>query len=395
MSKVLDLAKDLASFEDTYNFTDGTYSGNFATQTMFRNRIINGDMRIDQRNVGSATAFDFLLNTSYFMDRWEAQFYSNYSGEATFQQISTDAPPGFSNSMKISCSQITSPQDANEQLYVEQQIEGQNLTGIEWYNSTPSTLTLSFYVKSNLTGTFPLTIKLSDNNSSHSSSSSRILPLKYEINNANTWERKTVTFTLDTYSGTKIISNTFAMSIIFWFAAGSSRRGNTYNVWRTNSNAATSGLDNYTFCNSTDNVFYLTGVQLEEGSVATPFEHRPYGLELSLCQRYFEKSYNIEDTPGTSTYSGIHTNGGYYSMPASNYGTRPHTSYKITKRGSTTVKTYDSAGNLGKCNYPDTVTNQSFTIIHSGQSGFSAETSTLSGGTDGRCYWQWTAESEL
>jgi len=264
-----------------------------STNYTFRNKIINGDMRIDQRNAGGASIFDFSNYTNtYFMDRWEGQFYNNYSGQATFQQISTDAPLGFSNSMKISCTQITNPQDANEQLYVEQQIEGQNLNGIEWYSSTPSTLTLSFYVKSNLTGTFPLTIKLSDNNSSHSSSSSRILPLKYEINSANTWERKTVTFTLDSYSGTRIISNTFAMSILFWFAAGSSRRGNTYNVWRTNSNAATSGLDNYTFANSTNNEIYLTGIQLEEGTVPTPFEHRPIGTELSLCQRYFQKIDN-------------------------------------------------------------------------------------------------------
>jgi len=253
----------------------------------FRNKIINGDMRIDQRNAGvisNPTGGTY----TYTIDRWQLGFYNPGSRVTNVQQVSDDVPKGFSHSMKVSCGNNSGTQHVNEQLRIEQLIEGQDLNGIEWYNSTPSTLTLSFYVKSNLTGTFPLTIKLSDNNSSSGSSSSRILPLKYEINSANTWERKTVTFTLDSYAGTRIISNTFAMSILFWLAAGSDRRGNTYNAWRTNSNAATLGLDNYTFLDSTSNEFFITGVQLEEGTVATPFEHRPIGVEQSLCERYYE-----------------------------------------------------------------------------------------------------------
>jgi hypothetical protein len=222
------------------------------------------------------------------MDRWEAQFYSNYLNNAvSLQQISTDSPQGFSHSMKVACTG-TSAFDSNLQLYIEQQIEGRNLFGIEWFNNTPSVMTLSFYVKSNLTGTFPVTIRLSDNDSSHIDSGTRSLPLRYEINSANTWERKRISFTLDSFSGTKVISNKFAMSVVFWLDAGSNQRSGVYNVWGSNSLGATSGLDNYEFTSDTNNEFYLTGVQLEEGPVATPFEHRPYGTELSLCQRYYQ-----------------------------------------------------------------------------------------------------------
>ena len=268
-----------------------------SSPAMFRNRIINGGMFIDQRNVGSATTINFIDNTEYFMDRWEGQFYNYLSNNAvSLQQISTDSPQGFSHSMKVDCTG-TSALDSNLQLYIEQQIEGRNLFGIEWFNNSPSVLTLSFYVKSNLTGTFPVSIRLSDNGSTHTSSSTRSLPLRYEINSANTWERKEISFTLDSFSGTKVISNMFAMSVVFWLDAGTNKRSGTYNVWGSNDLGATGGLNNYEFTGDTNNEFYLTGVQLELGPVATPFEHRPYGTELSLCQRYYQ---NYKDQMSTN-----------------------------------------------------------------------------------------------
>ena len=260
-----------------------SYASSFPS---FRNRIINGDMRIDQRNAGAISNPTGGTNT-YTIDRWQFSFFNPGSRVTNVQQVSDDVPKGFSYSMKVSCGNNSGTQDANEQLLIQQQIEGHNVGDFSWYDNSPSVLTLSFYVKSNLTGSFPLIIKLSSNNSSQNNTGTRTLPLKYEINTANTWERKSVTFTLDAYSGTRIISNTFAIAVAFYLSAGSSRRGVAYNVWRGNANQATSGLDNYTFLDSTSNEFFITGVQLEEGTVPTPFEHRPYGVELALCQRYY------------------------------------------------------------------------------------------------------------
>jgi len=274
-----------------------SYASNFPN---FRNRIINGDMRIDQRNAGVISNPTGGTNT-YTIDRWQFSFYNPGSRVTNVQQVSDDVPKGFSHSMKVSCGNNSGTQDANEQLLIQQQIEGHNVGDFSWYDNSPSVLTLSFYVKSNLTGSFPLIIKLSSNNSSQNSVGTRTLPLKYEINTANTWERKSVTFTLDEYSGTRIISNTFAIAVAFYLSAGSSRRGVAYNVWRGNANQATSGLDNYTFLDSTSNEFFITGVQLEVGTVPTPFEHRPYGTELALCQRYFERINGTDTSIGTGS----------------------------------------------------------------------------------------------
>ena len=292
-------ARNIAKFANDLSVSNGKISIadlKPSQSMMFKNRLINGGMFIDQRNLGSSDSISWMTNTKYFMDRWEAQFYSNVLNNAvSLQQISTDSPQGFSHSMKVACTG-TSALDSNFQLYIEQQIEGRNLFGIEWFNNSPSVLTLSFYVKSNLTGTFPVSVRLSDNGSTHTDSSTRSLPLRYKINSANTWERKEISFTLDSFSGTKVISNMFAMSVVFWLDAGTNRRSGTYNVWGSNDLGATSGLDNYEFTSDTNNEFYLTGVQLEEGSVATPFEHRPYGTELILCQRYYQNYKNQMST---------------------------------------------------------------------------------------------------
>jgi hypothetical protein len=140
--------------------------------------------------------------------------------------------------------------------------------------------------------------------------------------------------------------------------------------------------------------FDLAQAKLELGS-QTEFEPRSYGQELALCQRYYEKSYNDGVAPATSTYEGVYTNGGMVNMPSANYTTRAGAVYKVPKRAVPTVVTYDTAGNTGKCNYPDATTNASFTVVHSGANSFTAETSNLVNATDTRCYFHFTADSEL
>lgn len=254
-----------------------------------KNFLINADMRINQR--GDETGHS---GAAYILDRWETSMYNTGSGTVDVSRA-TDAPSGFTKSMKFDVNAADSSQDANAQMYIEQQIEAQNIDWLKFYEANPDTVTISFWVKSNLTGSFSATLKLSDNNSSHVSSSTRVYNFTYSISAADTWEKKTKTITLDSStSETKATGNNFGMSLAFWLAAGSSRDGVTADTWANNGNA-TCDSDNLDLFASASNNWYVTGVQIEAGSVATEFEHRSYGEELQLCQRYYIRYPSQED----------------------------------------------------------------------------------------------------
>ena len=270
-----------------------------------RNLIINGAMTVAQRG----TSFTSQTGAAYHIDRFETNAYNVGTAQYKAEQ-STEAPDGFYYSLKYSCTTADTSQDANNQFYIQQQIEAQNIYHLKFYEANPDSVTVSFYVRSNTTGSYGMTLKLSDNNSSDANTETRIYPTTFSISSADTWERITKTITLDSStSETRPTGNNFGMAMVIWLAAGSSRQGATANAWAGNSNATVS-VDANDFLGSTSNNFHLTGVQLEVGDIATPFEHEDYGTTLAKCQRYFFKfpnaNYNIHAAPYTSSISIAH-----------------------------------------------------------------------------------------
>jgi hypothetical protein len=233
-----------------------------------RNKIINGDMRIDQRNAGaSVTPTD-----AYTLDRWEIR--EDTDGAVSVQQVS-EAPTGFQKSLKVTVTTADSSLSATQRCLLDQRIEGFNTDDLDWGTANAKTVTLSFWVRSSLTGTFGGSLINNANN--------RAYPYTYSISAANTWEYKTVTIAGDT-SGTWEITNLAGIKLYFGLGAGSTYSG-TAGAWAASEfYTATSAVSVMGTLNAT---WQITGVQLEVGSVATPFERRSYGQELSLCQRYY------------------------------------------------------------------------------------------------------------
>jgi hypothetical protein len=254
--------------------------GFISTETGMRNRIINGDMRIDQRNAGAAVT---PTTSIYTLDRWDARL--SQSSKYSVQQSSV-APAGFKNSLLVtSLSSYTV--GASESFFVKQVIEGFNVADLGWGATGAQAVTLSFVVRSSLTGTFGGSLWNHDGTRSY--------PFTYTINSANTFETKTITIVGDT-SGTWLTTNGAGLNVGFGLGVGSNLSG-TAGAWA--GGFFPSATDATSVVGTNGATFYVTGVQLEAGSVATPFERRQFGQELALCQRYFEKSYNIDVVPGT------------------------------------------------------------------------------------------------
>jgi hypothetical protein len=249
-----------------------------------KNLIMNGDCRVDQRGT------DFTNNSGsiYSLDRWHTHVYA--LGSARYRvEKSSDAPNGFHYSIKYSCTTIDSTPDVNHQIFTNLKIETNNINHLNFYQSNSSTVTISFFVKTNIAGTQSAALKLSNNNSGHTNGTTRSYNFTYTVNNPDTWEKKTKTITLDSSTAySKSSPANFGMSIDFWIAAGTSRRQATANSWVNNTNNATNS-NNLNFIGSTNNYVNFTGVQIELGKNATDFEHRSYGEELALCQRYYGK----------------------------------------------------------------------------------------------------------
>jgi len=262
----------------TTGITTPTYGGAVAAEyiapvTSFKNRIINGDMRIDQRNAGAAVSG----NGDFPVDRF--RYFRLFVGEsvATLQR-DTDAPSGFSNSIKTT---ITTPETSFtglEECSISHFVEGFNTADLGFGTATAKTVTLSFWVKSSLTGTFGGCFQNSDN--------SRAYPFSYAISAANTWEYKIVTVAGDT-TGTWLTNNGIGIRLFWNLGAGSDKLG-TANSWTSSNHRGVTGQVQLAETNGA--TFYITGVQLEKGSTATSFDYRPYSTELALCQRYYYKA---------------------------------------------------------------------------------------------------------
>jgi hypothetical protein len=239
----------------------------------FKNRLINGDMRIDQRNAGASVTVNALAQI-FSVDRWYGAGQAT-DGVFTLQQ-STDSPEGFNNSLKATVTTADASVGASQLYVLQHRIEGFNVADLGWGTANAKTVTLSFQVKSSVTGTFGARLA--------NSSSNRSYPFSYTINSANTWETKSVTIVGDT-AGTWVTNNGIGIGIIFSFGVGSTYQG-TANAWAAADYIAPTGSVN--IISTSGATFYITGVQLEKGSTATSFDYRPYGTELALCQRYFQ-----------------------------------------------------------------------------------------------------------
>jgi hypothetical protein len=239
-----------------------------------RNRIINGDMRFDQRNGGAAVTIGAATNT-FVLDRWYG--YGNSASKFSIQRNagSVTPPAGFSNYLGVtSLSSYSVP--AGEQYVIGHRIEGFNAAGFDFGTANAKTFSLSFWVRSSISGTHGGQIVNGAYNRSY--------PFSYTISAANTWEYKTVVVTGDT-TGTWLSDNGIGLVVGFNLGSGSTF-SSTANTWSAGNFSAPTGAVSVVGTNGA--TFYITGVQLELGTVATPFERRSYGQELALCQRYYQ-----------------------------------------------------------------------------------------------------------
>ena len=236
----------------------------------FKNRIINGAMVIDQRNAGAAVTAD----GTYPVDRFVIRAVGTDELVFSAQQDSS-APAGFVESLKVTVTTAETSFTTTEQFVVRQLIEGNNISDLAWGTANAATVTLSFWVRSSLTGTFSGALL--------NSALDRSYPFTYAISAANTWEQKSVTIAGDT-SGTWLITNEIGISVNFALGIGPDRLG-TANAWNSNNTTGATGM--VQLGQTTGATFYITGVQLEKGSTATNFDVRPYTTELQLCQRYY------------------------------------------------------------------------------------------------------------
>jgi hypothetical protein len=339
-----------------------------------RNRIINGAMVIDQRNAGASVT---PTDTQYTLDRWR----SIVSASSKFSiQRSTVAPTGFSNSLLItSLSAYTL--SSSDVFGVFQRIEGFNCSDLMYGTANAKTVTVSFWVRSSLTGTFSGFL----NNQGFD----RAYPFSYTISAANTWEQKSVTIAGDT-TGTWGTGSDGCIGLGFSIGSGSNFTA-TAGAWTSGNRLAATGQTSVVGTNGA--TFYITGVQLEVGSTATSFDYRPYGTELALCQRYYQKTYDVGTVAG-STFNWEY-NSPVLAVGTGNFGLPCGRSFLVPMRTSPTLTTYDGDGNAGKIAVWSVGTNQSYASVNVSQNqilAFNFGNNT----TLGRSYlFAYTASAEL
>lgn len=300
-----------------------------------RNRIINGDMRIDQRNAGASMTATTAAEVC--LDRWRTNSGASSKFSVQRNAGSVTPPPGFTNYLGVTSLAATTLA-AGDYYLLEHRIEGFNVADLAFGTANAATVTLSFWIRSSLTGTF---------GGSLTNNSARSYPFSYTISAANTWEQKTVTIPGDT-TGPWATDNTTGMAVIFSLGVGSTYKG-TANAWVGAARFSVSGAVDTVSTNGA--TWQITGVQLEAGTVATPFERRSYGQELALCQRYYEKSYNIDVAPGTSTGNGAFACNTVTLWYSSMNQTVP---FAVSKRAGPTISFFRTNGTAGAWDYSQT-----------------------------------------
>jgi hypothetical protein len=372
-------------------FNDGSNQPAAASPYVLKNRIINGAMVIDQRNAGaSVTAVD----GQYTVDRFAAGV--SQTGKLTWQQNagSVTPPTGFTNYLGVTSTSAYSSL-STDYFFIIHRIEGFNIADLAWGTANAKTVTLSFWVRSSLTGTFGGALR--------NSATNRGYGFNYTISAANTWEQKTITIAGDT-SGTWLTTNGVGIEIDINLGTGS-----TYSVaagtWTAGNYVSATGSQSIVGTNGA--TLYITGVQLEIGTSATPFERRLYNQELANCQRYYEKSFpqgtvpaNNIVTSGSNTTQMVLTSYSGVNYISQNIG------FQITKRASPTLTYYNnyaingSNGTNGQWKSyiaGSWISTSTITTNQTTNTGFLVA-GTWSSGTTGQSYFssgEWTAEAEL
>lgn len=296
-----------------------------------RNMIINGAMQVAQRGTSFSTS-----TSQYTLDRMRRS-ESSLSTAVIGVEQSTDAPDGFSYSFKATTTTVEGAVNTADAYYpLVYRIEAQDLQHLQYATTNAKTLTASFWVKSSVTGTYVLSLYNSDN--------ARMIGKTYSVNTANTWEYKTLTFSGDTTDG---FNNDTGTGLELYFAAGAGSNftsGTLASSWEDYSAANFLAGQSVNLQNTLNATWQITGVQLEVGDTATPFEHRSYGEELALCQRYFYK------TLGPIWYYRLNSSTNYgrisYSFPTTMRAT-PTSVTNIIGTFSTSGPQYMTAQNIG------------------------------------------------
>lgn len=282
------IASDVTIAGDKTLSGDITFSGDVVPSTPLshRNMIINGAMQVSQRGTSSTGVGS---GGGYFtVDRFRIDT-GNSAGRCTMSQDSS-GPSGFANSIKLDCTTADTSIAAGEYFMLQQRIEGQNLQSFAKGTSDAKTFTVSFYVKGNASATYVCELFDIDNTRQVSKS----------FNVTTSWTRVELTFPADT-TGAFDDDNAASLYLIIWLHAGATYTGGTLSTTWTSATSANRAAGISSFFDSTDRTFFITGVQLELGDNATPFEHRSFGEELQKCQRYYQKSHDYSSNPSTST----------------------------------------------------------------------------------------------
>jgi hypothetical protein len=261
----------------------------------FKNRIINGGMVIDQRNAGAAVTGQ----SGYLVDRFGYARFATDELAWSLQQDSS-APTGFVNSVKVTITTAETTYTTNENTIFYQTIEGLNVADLGWGTANAKTVTLSFWVRSSLTGTFGGCL--------YNSAANRFYPFSYTISVADTWEQKSVTIAGDT-TGTWLTTNGAGITVQWALGQGPDRLG-TAGAWTSSNHQGVTGQ--VQVGSNLNATWYITGVQLEVGSTATSFDYRDYGRELAMCQRYYEQA-------NMAVYSTVTRNSYSYHVPKRAY----------------------------------------------------------------------------
>lgn len=302
-----------------------------------RNLVINGAMNVAQRSTSTASLSS---GNNFVLDR--TRFQLTNGGTWTMSQ-STTVPTGqgFSHSLKLDCTTADTSLGSTDYLTVQQLIEGQNVQQFAFGTSDAKSVTVSFWIRSNKTGTYTLEVQQQNSSNGFYQNAKT-----FTISSANTWEKKEITFVGNT-SQNIINSNAVGFYVTIWLGTGTSRTSGTFTngTWH-NTTANRISSSNVNLADSTDNELYLTGLQMEVGSQATPFEHRSFGEELGLCQRYYQD-------PKLSDANYIWTNNIVQTVGA-NHWRRASYFYPTSMRADPTVTVTGASNGTFAPGYPTT-----------------------------------------